>query len=45
MQEEKPGRTPLDTRATPIVHKRQSRAMNAQVNGCAARDSNPEPAD
>jgi hypothetical protein len=34
-----------DTRATPTVHKRQSRAMNAQLNGCAARDSNPEPAD
>jgi hypothetical protein len=33
------------THMTPTVHKRQSRAMNAQLNGCAARDSNPEPAD
>ena len=44
-QAEKPASHPQDTHATPTVHTRQSRAMNAQVNGCAARDSNPEPAD
>jgi hypothetical protein len=28
-----------------MLHKRQGRAMNAELRGCAARDSNPEPAD
>jgi hypothetical protein len=40
-----PASHPPGTHATPTVHKRQSRAMNAQLNGCATRDSNPEPAD
>jgi hypothetical protein len=34
-----------DTHPTPRVHTRQSRAVNAQLNGCAARNANPEPAD
>ena len=36
---------PHATQAAPTVHTRQNQAMNAQLNGCAARDSNPEPAD
>jgi len=44
-QEEKAASHPHDTQATPTVHKRQNQAMNGQFNGCAARDSNPEPAD
>jgi len=39
------GVAPTGAQATPTVHIRQSRAMNAQLNERTARASNPEPAD